>query len=236
MAIEKLYNQFNKTFNISYKIISKLNNIKHVFFDFNSVIHNSISDCEFNENMSEIEKDNIVIDIVIKNFVKHIFNCIDLTNPINIYIFIDGVPSMNKINEQRHRKIVAFLENKLLNKKNIWEKSKIAPGTNFMNMLADRLRNNDFLKLMKKNNIIIKYISDSLEYDEAEIKIMKYLQLHFNENDDYIVYSPDADFILLLLSFGKLNINIIKINIDSNQIKPEIEYFYISTSKLFSLI
>jgi len=44
MGIEKLYNQFNNTFNIVVEINENnlLENIDYLIFDFNSIIHNSI--------------------------------------------------------------------------------------------------------------------------------------------------------------------------------------------------
>ena len=56
---------------------------------------------------------------------------------------MDGVPSLNKMNEQKHRKFYSRLISKLnSNNKNeiSWDRNKISPGTEFMINLTEYLK------------------------------------------------------------------------------------------------
>ena len=236
MGINKFMNQFNNTFNIAYYIKeNKFNNINELLFDFNSIIHNSIFDLLIflnnnNKQLNNIEIDNIMINIVSKNFINHINNTIDTSNnKCFISIFLDGVPSINKINEQKHRKFYGRLYEKLGEKLKIntairgnndikWDRNKISPGTDFMIKLSTYFKSYEFKNYLYNNinNVELKIISDTLEFDEAEIKIVRYIKNNYVKNNNYIIYSPDADVILLSLGFNKQNINIIRIEYEND--------------------
>lgn len=234
-------NQFNNTFNIAYYIKeNKFNNINELLFDFNAIIHISINDLLIfiNKNnndkqLNNIEIDNIMIEIVSNNFINHIFNTIDTSNNKDnkclISIFLDGVPSINKINEQKHRKFYGRLYEKLGYKLKIntairgdgnynWDRNKISPGTDFMIKLSNHFKSYEFKNNLynKILNVQLNIISDTLEYDEAEIKIVRYIKNNYNNKNKYIIYSPDADMILLSLGFNKQNINIIRIEYEND--------------------
>lgn len=140
MGIEKLYNQFNNTFNIVVEINENnlLENIDYLIFDFNSIIHNSImsqNDINYDNNL-----DDIMINETLNNTINHIKNTIKQSNKIvEILIYFDGIPTINKINEQRKRKHIGKLEEILLNKKNNWSRNKISPGTTFMKKLENEI-------------------------------------------------------------------------------------------------
>jgi 5'-3' exonuclease len=157
-----------------------------------------------------------MINIVSKNFINHIKNTIDTNIKCYISIFFDGVPSINKINEQKHRKFYSRLYEKLGEKINIntairgngninWDRNKISPGTDFMIKLCSYFKSYEFKNYLYNNinNIELKIISDTFEYDEAEIKIVRYIKNNYIINNNYIIYSPDADVILLSLGFNK---------------------------------
>lgn len=103
MGIDKFLNQFDKSFKIS-RYIDENSKIQcdniELIFDFNSIIHNSIHDLD----KLETNDDDTMIDIVCSNFIKHITNTTYSNTHINISIFLDGVPSLNKMYEQKHRK------------------------------------------------------------------------------------------------------------------------------------
>ena len=242
MGIEKLYNQFNLTFNIVDEIKdTKLKNIDYIIFDFNAIIHNTITDVEFikksfnNDIEQNIYYDNLMIQKTIENIFLHIKNIVNIKNDkfIEILIYMDGIPTLNKINEQRHRKYIGKIEQLLLEQNVEWDRNKISPGTQFMKNLAIQMSTNEFKEQLKNINCNLHLLSDTLEFDEAEIKIMRKLKDNdfYNENKKYVVISPDGDFILLLLWINKKNIWIINIQ------KPE-QYLYnnIDIYKLGKLI
>jgi 5'-3' exonuclease len=76
------------------------------------------------------------------------------------------------------------------------------------------------------------YFSDTSEHDEAEIKIVRYVKKKYNKKNKYIVYSPDADVILLCMSFNKKNINIIRIEYENNNYK----YRYVDVDLLMKIL
>jgi len=198
MGIDKFMNQFNNTFNIAFYIKeNKLNDINELIFDFNSIIHNSINDLLSFIDKKQIDKyeiDEEMINIVSDNFIKHIKNTINTNIKCLISIFFDGVPSINKINEQKHRKFHARLHEKLGEKLNIntairgdgknkWDRYKISPGTDFMIKLCRHFKSYEFKDLLYKNidNVEINIISDTLEIDEAEIKIVRYIKNNYKK-------------------------------------------------------
>jgi 5'-3' exonuclease len=198
MGIDKFMNQLNNTFNIAFYIKeNKLNDISELIFDFNSIIHNSINDLLLfinNKQIDKIEIDDEMVNIVSNNFINHIKNTINTNIKCLISIFFDGVPSINKINEQKHRKFYGRLEKKIgeiinINTairgdgKNDWDRNKISPGTDFMIKLARYFKSYEFKNLLYKNidNVEINIISDTLEIDEAEIKIVRYIKNNYKK-------------------------------------------------------
>ena len=107
---------------------------------------------------------------------------------------MNGVPSNGKILEQRKRAYGAAFQKRLLNEKYksdkfSWDKSKIKPGTEFMNKLY-----NSLLKISLDCKIII---SSHLVDGEGEMKIMRYIIDNNIKNG--IIFSPDSDMIILIL-------------------------------------
>lgn len=248
MGIDKFMNQFNNTFNIATQIKDKkLDNIEELIFDFNSIIHNSINDLLIfidNKQLDKITIDDEMINIVSKNFINHINNTINTNTKCLISLFFDGVPSINKINEQKHRKFYGRLYEKLGEKLNIntairgdginnWDRNKISPGTDFMIKLCRYFKSYEFKEYLYKNvnNIELNIISDTLEIDEAEIKIVRYIKNNYKDKK-YIIYSPDADVILLALGFNKNNINLVRIEYDNDNYL----YRYINIDLLADLL
>jgi 5'-3' exonuclease len=198
MGIEQFFSTISKKFNIITKIKDNTNDIietDYIYMDFNSVIHNISTSLEIIDDLIIIEN----INIFLTNFIK-IF---DLEKLKLIYIALDGVPTFSKILEQKKRRYVGNILNKILNKKIEWSKNNISPGTNFMDKLSNYLNNLD--KKLFKN---IK-ISDSNEKGEGEMKILDLIN-ELNPNDKVIFFSPDSDVILLSMISKNNNIKIIK--------------------------
>ena len=243
MGIEKFMNQFNNLFNMAHYIDYKTNNLQkiddvdEIIFDFNSIIHNCIHEMTNELKNNPNIEDDVMIQIVSNNFINHIYNTIKTEN-CKISIFMDGVPSLNKMNEQKHRKFYSRLISKLnSNNKNeiSWDRNKISPGTEFMINLTEYLKSQEFSnKLNKKmNNVKIVFISDTFDIDEAEIKIVRYIKKIYKKNKKYIIYSPDADVLLLCMSFNKKNINTIRIEYDNHD---GYKYRYVNIDKFMYIM
>jgi len=141
-----------------------------------------------------------MINKTLNNTINHIKNTIKQSNKIvEILIYFDGIPTINKINEQRKRKHIGKLEEILLNKKNNWSRNKISPGTTFMKKLENEIEWQKFIDKLKLLSCNLHTLWKTDEHDEAEIKIMRKLKdkNFYKKNKKYVVYSPDGDFILL---------------------------------------
>ena len=189
-------------------------NIKNLLIDMNSIIHNLSSillrkNIHSNTESFENELLKMITDYIIE--LANMFKKIDF-----IYIAIDGVPSLPKINEQKNRRYISMIVSMLINKIDPntkpfeWSKDNISTYSNFMNKLSDTLNSKKFI-----NNFNKIIISNHTEPGEGEMKIIKYIK----ENNivEAIVFSPDSDMILLLglLDRSKSN-NYILLRNDNN--------------------
>jgi len=168
--------------------------------------------------------DDYLDEIIIEQTMDNFFNILKkLVNPDKIkilYIAIDGVPGMAKIVEQKKRRylgnLLGIMKNKLYQKhkkevqkervryifeenKVSWNKSKITPGTHFMDKLHNYFNDQTIIDEIKKicPNMSQYIYSGPYEPGEGEKKIVNYLR---NKNlDNVIIFSPDSDVTLLAL-------------------------------------
>lgn len=152
-----------------------------------------------------------VINLVIKTVADYVDQ---MEGCKTVYLAMDGVPGYGKMREQKHRRYLGevssatakqiasrhmsaagfvadtpydyanYYKNKLS-----FNKSLITPGTQFMRDLCGRLRSETTWTL-----------SDFDEFGEGEMKIINVLATNLiAPNAKVVVYSPDADMILLCL-------------------------------------
>jgi len=184
------FNEINKLYNINIGIDSFYKNTHKID------VYSLISECIFNN---------------IKNYLSFYPNCKLL------YIGIDGVPSVGKMVEQQDRRYKGYIMSKiskilmekykyLLDNNNFdftniyneyeylqlkfsFDKSLISPQTDYMIQ---------FINLLKKQNFGLNVvISDFDEIGEGEKKIVKYIKKYNKKDDKIIIYSPDADMIIM---------------------------------------
>jgi 5'-3' exonuclease len=188
MGVERFFSSIYKEFNI----IKDLNKpypvykCKDLLIDFNSIIH----------TITSIEKNFDYLNIF-NQIEKYLINLTNIINCENIYIAIDGVPSLAKMLEQKKRRYLGEIINNIVknklgeqNKSDNFNKILISPATDFMTKLSTYLKN----IVINDKNIIV---SDFNEEGEGEMKIIKYIEK--NNLEDVFVYSPDSDMILLLI-------------------------------------
>lgn len=125
-------------------------------------------------------------------------------------------PNINSLDNEIYYNHYDF---ELKSKKLKFNKNKISPATQFMTDLELYL--NSYLK----NKIKFDFIIDSYNsFGEGEKKIVMKINELFNNKlldklDNIMIYSPDADVILLMLiEIDKCNINIMRFDQQSNQI------------------
>ena len=196
MGIERFFSSINRNFNVVDVInIEQKINCNCFLVDFNSILHTVsakiIKELNGKNNSSY---DNYKIDdiqeIIILEMNDYLINLFKIVNCNLIYLAFDGVPSFSKIIEQKKRRFIGNFIEQLLSKYSLpfaFNKSSISPGTIFMEKVSKFLKEQNYHK-----NIII---SDANENGEGEFKILDYISK--NNLTDFIIYSPDADLIIL---------------------------------------
>ena len=182
----------------------------NVFLDFNGCIHNCSN--KLKSSNINFSSDEEFENCLINNVLKYIDNIYDFIKPKELlYISIDGIPPRSKMVQQRNRRFLSSwkkdrlieslenskIDNELIDKvKNEWNSSAISPGTKFMNILSDKIKNH--FKKSEKYKYIKTIISDSYEKGEGEFKIFKYIK-SLNNKKNNLIYGLDADLIMLSL-------------------------------------
>ncbi len=195
MGIERFFSAINKNFDVVDEImLGKKIKCNAFLIDFNSIIHYTSSKLLNEMNKKEIEtelinlneiEDKIILEV--KNYLDDLLSKVDTKL---VYIALDGVPTLAKMLEQKKRRFIGDLIDKLVSKYALpynFNKSLISPGTKFMKKVITYLNNEEF-----QNDTII---SDTNDTGEGEFKILDYIRK--NKIDDFVIYSPDADLIVL---------------------------------------
>ena len=136
-----------------------------------------------------------------------------------VHIDVDGVPQMSKIIEQKKRRYNGYVISKIRNKiakkyehemtknKQLYEehkisfdRSKIIAWTDFMDGIMNVLMTKEFKDAIQEkaphvNEIIISHKNVP---GEGEKKIIEHI-LESKQKGDYVIFSPDADMILLAM-------------------------------------
>lgn len=181
-------------------ILKKLENIHNLYFDANCLFHPKCFDIlKLYSNITDTIK---LEELMIKRILKYIQYIIDFVNPSDlIYIAVDGVAPIAKINQQRKRRYKSVIDNQYTEKMNekykiqkntSWSNIVITPGTEFMKKLD--LAINTYFKSNKK----VIY-SSYKECGEGEHKIIRYIKENI-KNKRNVIYGLDADLIFLSMS------------------------------------
>jgi len=217
---QKVINHFNDLllYSLIYKYSEQSGMDKDIVLDeYNSIIKNyniKYTVDNFYLNIHKVDINNIISELIfndIKNYLLFYPNCKLL------YIGIDGVPSVGKMVEQQDRRYKGYIMSKLskilmekykylldnnnfdftniyneyeyLKLKFSFDKNLISPQTDYMI---------EFINLLKKQNFGLNVIiSDFDEIGEGEKKIVKYIKKYNKKEDKIIIYSPDADMIIM---------------------------------------
>jgi 5'-3' exonuclease len=175
-------------------------NIGMYCMDFNGVIHPICAEYNAKHTMND--------DIVVEELYKKVLRDIDLLNPKQALICVDGVVPLAKMIQQRKRRYLTVYKNRIDNITNNWDTNAITPGTKFMQKI-----NMYFKKQIRysTSKCQIKF-SGSDEYGEGEHKIFKMLETAPCDNDNIIINGLDADLIILSLISHRKNIYLMREN------------------------
>ena len=170
------------------------NTVEYLFFDFNSNVHPCSHQILLaNEDKylcitNDQERTDIIEFDIIQNCINYTRLIIDIINPKQVFIMIDGVAPRSKMNQQRERRYKShFFKEFEPGKSLLWDSNKITPGTEFMEKLTKELH-------LQFPNFII---SDSNEPGEGEHKMMKILSDTNDINGNVLIYGLDSDLIML---------------------------------------
>jgi 5'-3' exonuclease len=172
-----------------------------------------------------------------KAICMKLYEIIKQVNPIHtVYIAIDGVAGLCKQTQQRKRRFESTLRTPSeKEKKPIFDTIHITAGTKFMNDLCIYIRN-FFSKIISSKTIII---NDMFVPGEGEHKLIHDIRKDKSHNS-YMIYSPDADLIMLTLALNKPNIYILRVNDQKNNkafIEDKyVDYFIIHVDRLASMV
>jgi len=210
----------------------------------------------FHNHFDDKRLDKMVIVATI-NTVFHLIRTYCNNKTIKtLMLALDGTPSKGKMVEQKQRrylgaiteeykkKILGKYKNHLLEQKNFiylikkypieWA-TKMSPGTEFMDKLSGYLRSEKIQTKFKLNRSQMKIVlSDIHEIGEGEKKIVNYInKYHHKTKETVVIYSPDADVILLSMILPINNIYYLRHNqqtsfydlIDIKLLKENIAYY-----------
>jgi len=192
---------------------NKYKNYEKIFYLSIDFLNTPSGILQLIDDLQKIDINTIIIHQIIKQIEYYISQITDLQL---IYISIDGVPSIGKIMEQRHRRYIGEIINhlnyqkiksfkfptelshdypydylKYYETKFVFKKLNISPNTVFMKKLVKSIKNHTFPIPIQ--------INDDFISGEGEFKIINFIRTYSDLfiNKKIIIYSPDADMILL---------------------------------------
>jgi 5'-3' exonuclease len=213
--------------------------VDNLLIDFNSMIYQVVNSINIElgdklTNISPIQYENKLTVQIIKQ-LQHVI-CEIVRPKKTVYIAVDGPPPFAKMIQQRARRYKTIKEinfKKELEKKykiNIptlqWNKSAISPGTSFMVKLSKMIIQNIQQKNFQVHNdkLTVIFSDDSIP-GEGEHKLLpsiRRLNKTQGQNEVTVVYSPDADLIVLTVMSGVKGIYILREPKDS---EIELKYY-----------
>lgn len=205
------------------KSLNKSFQTHNFYLDSNSIVYDSFYNTEWDDMSNEM-----FISKLIENVIKQIEIYIQLIHPSdNVFIALDGVAPLAKMDQQRSRRYKSWFQKKIsniiYNKKEPdqtkWSTISITPGTSFMNLLNNKLF--DYFNKNKANELNVKHIivSGSDIVGEGEHKIFEHIRQYPDPNKNNVIYGLDADLIMLSLNHISISPNLFLFRETPNFIK-----------------
>jgi 5'-3' exoribonuclease 1 len=184
--------------------------IDRLYLDANCLFHPQCFKVLDENNYTE----NNLEQLMIQKILDYIDYIIEYVNPKKlVYIAVDGVAPMAKMNQQRKRRFKSVYDTNIKNKirekydkkQSGWSNSAITPGTVFM----EKLHKSILDYIIGKTNIKIVY-SSYHTCGEGEHKIFADIKKNSSKNESVVVYGLDADLIFLSLATNRENIYLLR--------------------------
>ena len=215
--------------------------IDHFFIDFNCIVYNCYA--KLDKTNFDTMRNSQIEDKIIKSVVQYLKHLIQTVKPEkSVYIAVDGAAPCAKVQQQRFRRFKTIMLGSLRKQLKIkhrepetksWNTScNIAPGTRFMSKLSKAIEVKIRSGYYSKNKSLKFILSDSKVPGEGEHKYMDLLRSLENTcNDDKIVvFSPDADVIILSMASHKKNIYLLRSTAETDVTKTVyqgLEFYYL---------
>ena len=203
MGIPSYFSHIVRNHSEIIKRLDKLKSINNIYLDSNSIIYDTlrIISKEYTGNDDAFE------ELLIQGVINKLDEYLHFIKPTGVvFIAFDGVAPVAKLEQQRTRRYKSYLLNDIRSKldpttENVWDKTAITPGTNFMKKLGEGITGHYIHgeKSYGANQIIV---STSQEPGEGEHKIFQYIRNRpkYHEKTNTLVYGLDADLIMLCLN------------------------------------
>lgn len=179
---------------------------EYFYIDANCLFHpECFKVLEASNDITNLEKLEKMMFNRIINYLDYLENVVSPKKMM--YIAVDGVAPVAKIEQQRKRRFKSVIDNKLRNEikvkhnvkfNNMWSNTTISPGTEFMEKLHQKLLNH---YTTKSKNSKIKYMYSSYHTPgEGEHKLLQHIRNNTEKTDRIVTYGLDADLLFLSLA------------------------------------
>jgi len=211
--------------------------IECLYIDANCLFHPKCFEIlKLYPNEKNIQK---LESLMIKNIIEYIDFLIKIAKPTRlIYIAVDGVAPIAKIDQQRKRRYKSFYDNKFRNElmdkfsishNNSWSNVVITPGTEFMEKLHIKLLNHIQTHSDKTKIVYSSY----KEEGEGEHKIYSYMKEKYKQYKyTHVIYGLDADLIFLSLSSNFSSLYLLREGQEFGKNNAQFNYVDIDQTKL----
>lgn len=196
-------------------------NVKALYIDANCLFHPQCF--KVLDECIDVHDQDKLFEHMSKKIISYIDYLIKYIKPTDlVYIAVDGVAPLAKINQQRSRRFgyVNNYKHRIFKKHNIpfndsWSNIVITPGTDFMYRLHKKIKKYYQNKLKNNTDVTSKYTiiySSYLTHGEGEHKILQHVKNHMSRDEQKatVIYGLDADLIFLTIASQHSNIYLLR--------------------------
>jgi 5'-3' exonuclease len=188
---------------------------EHLFMDYNAFIYPAVNTFfketlyeEFNK-LTEAKREQAIANYVVNKTIDYVN---ELKPEKLLYIAFDGPVPRCKMDVQRKRRYKVFQQEKYFNElremfkiekkdtSSLWNSASLSPGTSMMEKIAKGLWNAAVKKKFMDGKIIV-IIDDTNIPGEGEHKLLNFIKYLQNLKEKVLIFSPDADMVILSLQY-----------------------------------